>query len=363
MKKLLIMLLILSTMVYGAVVSSTFYETSRALGMGGAYTAVADDFSMLMYNPANLSKNQPLHISILKLEIEINQKTLDFASWLASNSGKLSGNFTTWSADDLNRLINAGIFLDVGDNFSVTGINTPLGNFGVGAFVKATANVALSQVILDVRARLSALVDVTVPVSYGTVLNLPLINDAANFLGGGKFGLGVTAKLIQRYSYLDNKSILSLSSFDPQDIIKKLANPQTGKGFDLALNYTLPSWASTFSFVGRDVYTVIGTDTVAANWVFGYALQPNLIPGVPLTLSLDVNDLFGSTTFMSKVSVGAEVNLIGLAVVRGGFYQGWSSFGVSLFGFLDYANYGVERGLFAGNLEERFHRVSITLGL
>jgi len=363
MKKLLIILLILSTMVYGAVVPSTFYDTTRALGMGGAYTAVADDFSMLMYNPANLSKNQPFHISILKLEVEINQQTLDFASWLVNNSSKLGGDFTTWSAADLNRLISSGIFLDVGDNFSVTGINTPLGNFGVGAFLKATANVAVRQEILDVRARLSAKVDVTVPISYGTALNLPLINDAASFLGGGKFGFGATAKLIQRYSYLDDKSILSLSSFDPQDVIKKLTNPQTGYGIDVALNYNLPSWASTFSFVGRDIYTVIGTDTVSTNWVFGYALQPNLIPGVPLTLSLDVNDLFGNTTFMSKVSVGAEVNLIGLAVLRGGFYQGWSSFGVSLFGFLDYANYGVERGLYAGNLEERFHRVSITIGL
>jgi len=363
MKKLITLLLVLSAMVYGAVVPSTFYESSRGLGMGGAYTAVADDFAMLMYNPANLSKNQPLHISLLKLEIETNQKTFDFASWLVNNSSKLSGNFTSWSTDDLNRLINAGIFLTVGDNFSVTGINTPLGNFGVGAFVKATANIAVREEILDVKAHLAAKVDVTVPISYGTELNLPGVSDVASILGGGKFGIGATAKLIQRYTTTEDKSILSLSSFDPNDMIKKLANPQTGMGFDLALNYNLPSWASTFSFVGRDLFTTIGSDTVNSNWVFAYALQPNLIPGVPLTISLDVNDLFGSTTLMSKFSLGAEVNLIGIAVVRGGFYQGWSSFGVSLFGFLEYTNYGVERGLYAGNLEERFHRVAITLGL
>src|SRR3989339_2147232 len=100
MKKLLTLALVLSTLVYGAVVPSTFYETTRALGMGGAFTSVSDDFSMLMYNPANLSKNQPLHICLLKLEIEINQKTLDFASWLLNNSSKLSGDFTTWSSAD-----------------------------------------------------------------------------------------------------------------------------------------------------------------------------------------------------------------------------------------------------------------------
>lgn len=363
MKKLLVLFFTLAAAAYGAVVPSTFYETSRALGMGGAYTAVVDDFGMLMYNPANLSKNQPLHISLLKLEIEINQKTFDFASWLVDNSSKLSGNFTSWSAADINRLINAGIFLNVGDNFSVTGINTPLGNFGVGAFIKATANVAIREEILDIKAHLAAKVDVTVPISYGTELNLPLISDVSNILGGGKFGFGATVKLIQRYSAVEDKSILSLTSFDPQDIIKKLSNPQTGMGFDLALNYNLPSWASTFSFVGRDLFTTIGTDTVYSNWVFGYALQPKLIPGVPLTISMDVNDVFGSTTLLSKVSVGAELNLIGIAVVRGGFYQGWSSFGFSVFGFLDYANYGVERGLYAGNFEERFHRISITLGL
>ncbi|OGF51200.1 MAG: hypothetical protein A2231_02230 [Candidatus Firestonebacteria bacterium RIFOXYA2_FULL_40_8] len=361
MKKLLTLIFVLSAMVYGAVVPSTFYETSRALGMGGAYTAVSDDFSMLMYNPANLSKNQPLHICLLKAEIEINQKTLDFASWLMNNSSKLSGDFTTWSASDIQQLINAGIFLNVGDNFSVTGINTPIGNFGVGAFAKATANVSVTEEILDIKAHLSAKIDVTVPISYGTQLDM--LNDVGNMLGGGKFGFGATVKLMQRFTTTEDKSILSMASFDPAAMINRLANPQTGYGVDVALNYNLPSWSSTFCLVARDVYSVLGTDSIASNWVFGYALQPNLIPGVPLTISVDVNDLFGSTTMMKKISLGAEVNLIGLAVVRGGFYQGWASFGVSLFGFLDYANYGVEQGLYAGNFEQRYHRISITLGL
>src|SRR3989339_104136 len=361
MKKLLTLILVLSTLVYGAVVPSTFYESSRGLGMGGAYTAVADDFSMLMYNPANLSKNQSLHICLLKLEIETNQKTVDFAGWLVNNSDKLSGDFSTWSASDIQQLINAGIFLNVGDNFYVTGINTPIGNFGVGAFAKATANVSVSEEILDIKAHLAAKIDVTVPISYGTQLDM--LNEVGNMLGGGKFGFGATVKLMQRFSTTEDKSILSMASFDPQGMINRLANPQTGYGVDVALNYNLPSWASTFSLVGRDVYSILGTDTIASNWVFGYSLQPNLIPGVPLTIAVDVNDLFGSTTMMKKISLGAEVNLIGLAVVRGGFYQGWVSFGFSLFGFLDYASYGVERGLYAGNFEERFHRISITLGL
>jgi len=364
MKKLLVLLFAIATVAYGAVVPSTFYETTRALGMGGAFTSVSDDFSMLMYNPANLSKNQPLHICLLKLEIEINQKTFDFASWLIPNMSKLSGDFTSWTAEDLDRLISAGIFLNVGDNFSVTGINTPIGNFGVGAFAKATANATISEEILDIKAHLAAKLDVTVPVSYGTVLDIPMINEVANsMLGGGKFGIGATVKLMQRFSFVEDTSILSLASFDPAGMLSKMTNPQTGFGFDVALNYNLPSCASTFSLVGRDLFTSLGTDTVNSNWVFGYALQPNLIPGIPVTIALDVNDMFGSTTIMKKISLGAEVNIVGLAVLRGGFYQGWASFGVSLFGFLDYANYGVEQGLYAGNFEQRFHRVSITLGL
>ena len=365
MKKFLVLLVVLSAVAYGAaVVPSSFFESTRGLGMGGAYTAVADDFSMLMYNPGNLSKNQPLHICLLKLEIETNQRTVDFASWLFSNSDKLTGDFKSWSSEDIKRLTNAGIFLNVGDNFSVTGINTPLGNFGVGAFIKATANVSVSDELLDIKAHLAAKVDVTVPFSYGTQLDLPMINDLANsVLGGGKFGFGATVKLMQRYSMTDDKSLLALSSISPTDMLNKLATPQTGYGVDVALNYNLSSWASTFSLVARDIYSKLGTDSIGSDWVFGYALQPNLIPGVPLTIALDVNDILGSTTLLSKVSIGAEVNLIGLAVLRGGFYQGWSSFGFSVFGFLDYANYGVERGLYAGNFEERFHRVAITIGL
>ncbi|MEI6846210.1 MAG: hypothetical protein WCK36_04090, partial [Candidatus Firestonebacteria bacterium] len=199
---------------------------------------------------------------------------------------------------------------------------------------------------------------------YGTSLSfLPFVNDFAGMLGGGKFGVGATAKIIQRYTATETKSILSLANFDPQDIIKKLANPQTGMGFDVAVNYNLPVIGSTFSLVGRDLFTTIGSDTVNSNWVFGYALQPNLIPGLPMTIALDVNDVFGNTTFMKKFCLGAEVDFIGIAVVRGGFYQGWSSFGVKVLGLIEYSNYGVERGLFAGNVEERFHRIAFTIGL
>jgi hypothetical protein len=191
-----------------------------------------------------------------------------------------------------------------------------------------------------------------------------MINEITNsMLGGGKFGFGATVKVMQRFSFVEDTSILSLASFDPAGMLSKMTNPQSGLGFDFALNYNLPSWASTFSFVARDLFTSMGTDTVGSNWVLGYALQPNLIPGIPVTIAIDVNDMFGSTTFMKKISLGAEVNVIGLAILRGGFYQGWVSFGASLFGFLDYANYGVEQGLYAGNIEQRFHRVSITLGL
>ena len=292
MKKLLAIFLLLSAVLSAGVVPSTFQESTRGLGMGGAYTAVSNDFSMLMYNPGNLSKNQPLHICILKLDIETNQRTVDFASLLVSNMEKLEGDFLTWSSEDINRLVTAGIFLNVGDNFSVTGINTPFGNFGVGAFVKATANVAVSEEIFDIKAHLAAKVDVTVPISYGTELNLPGVSDVAAILGGGRFGFGATGKIIQRYTMTEDKSILQLSSISPTDMLNKLTNPQTGFSFDAALNYNLPSWASTFSFVGRDIFSSLGTDTIGSNWVFGYALQPNIIPGIPVTLAVDVNDVF-----------------------------------------------------------------------
>ena len=49
----------------------------RPLGMGGAFTAVADDENALFYNPAGLSALKGLELGLLNPIVEVSKKSLD----------------------------------------------------------------------------------------------------------------------------------------------------------------------------------------------------------------------------------------------------------------------------------------------
>ena len=53
-----------------------------------------------------------------------------------------------------------------------------------------------------------------------------------------------------------------------------------------------------------------------------------------------------------------KIDFIKIFAVRGGFYQGYPSFGLGIGSFLNYATYGVELGKYAGQIEERTHTIS-----
>lgn len=55
------------------------YSSIRALGMGNAFTAVADDYSLIMYNPAGFSRKKHNEIQMTLLGAGVSSKTLTVA--------------------------------------------------------------------------------------------------------------------------------------------------------------------------------------------------------------------------------------------------------------------------------------------
>lgn len=358
-----VVLLCLSAMVYSAE-PPVFVTGVRPLGMGGAFTAVSDDYSLLQYNPAGLAKLKNFQLNILHLEVETNQKTIDFIKWFIDNSSRLtSGDLTTWTSNDINMLSNAGVRVYVATNISAVGINTPIGNLGVGVFGIANTDVAIEYDILNINAKMSSNIDIVVPVSYGTLLQLEGLNNFFDsYLGRGRLGVGATAKFIQRMQLVETRSAFDLSNINPTELLKKLTTPSTGIGFDLGVNYYLDSLASTFSLVVQDVYTSVGGRLIPGSINFGYAFYPDLLKGLAdLTVAVDVRGLNNNLTILNKLHIGAEASFLGFFNVRVGFYQGWTGFGLGIGRIIEYANYGVEAGMYPGQIEDRQHRISLGL--
>ncbi|MEI7905411.1 MAG: hypothetical protein WCI43_08370 [Candidatus Firestonebacteria bacterium] len=361
MKKILaVILLLIAAVSFAAGPRPAFVDNIRALGLGGTYIALANDSGAQMYNPAGIAKGPAFHIDLLALEMETSQKTVDFIQYFIDNSKLFDGKINSWNATTIDKLTNAGIKLVVADHFSVVGINTPAGNLAFGAYGVVFANISTQYDILNINAKIEADMDAILPITYAGMVDFGLNGILDSFLAGTRLGAGITGKIIQRYHLSETRSAFELSGLQPDKIIAKVKNPLTGYGFDVGANLYMPALGSTFSFVGQDVMTRIGASAVDARWNLGYAFT--LLPGI--TAAVDVYDVFGNLTILNKLHMGAEADLLaGLITIRGGFYQGWPAFGIDLLGFLKYANYGVEVGAYAGQIEERQHRIAICLGL
>jgi len=362
MKKLLAITLILVSAASFAATNAPFANNTRALGMGGAYTAIVNNSDSMMWNPAGTAKGSDFHIDLLDLNIETDQKTVDFLSYFINNSSVFTQPITLWTATTIATLSNANIKLNVSDKFAITGINGffGLGNVAVGAFAIVNANVATSYDILNINAAINGNLDLVGTLNISGMIDYGLNGLFDSILSGTRLGAGVTGKLINRWQMNEVRSAFDISGLDPKTMLNKLSNPVQGYGFDLGVNLYLPAISSTLSFVGKDLFESIGASPVNSSWNLGYGLK--IAQG--FVADVDVYDVLGTSTFLNKLHAGAEIDVLaGIIIIRGGIYQGYPSFGADLFGFIKYADYGVELGTYPGQLENRYHRLSICLGI
>ena len=362
MKKLLLLALILVSAASFAATTAPFANNGRALGMGGAYTAIVNNSDSMMWNPAGTAKGSDFHIDLLDLEIETDQPTVDFLTYFINNSNVFTQNISQWSSTTIATLSNASIRANVSDKFAITGINNFFGicNLAVGAFGIVNTNVNTTYDILNINAAIKGNLDLVGTVNLSGMIDYGLNGVFDSILSGTRLGLGVTGKLINRWQINEVRSAFDISGLDPKSLLNKLSTPVQGYGMDLGVNLYLPAIASTLSFVGKDLFEYVGADTVNSSWNLGYGLK--IAQGI--VADIDVYDVLGTTTFLNKLHAGAEIDVLaGLLIIRGGIYQGYPSFGADLFGFLKYADYGVELGTYPGQLENRYHRLSICLGI
>lgn len=352
------------------------YISTRALGMGNAFTAVVDDFSAIFYNPANLAERKDGHLrmfaragagpSALKLFNEINDvKKVEEAEQPQAYSDLITSHY---GEHFYYRLPTAGlVWARPGWGIALIPVDLSL-DAAVHRQLGPMLNVNSYQ-------------DSTLAVSYGQKMNW--------FGKRHHTSWGATVKSIHRIHVGEAISAAQLAN-GSSVWDKSHANEGLTFDLDLAMTWRLPEasrgffkyFAPTFAFVGRNLvdygfkqnFHLIDKNTgeppplhrrfdlgtkwdLPKFWVF----DPHL--------SVDVRDMgHPNWTIKKGYHVGAEAYWKMFNWWRGhwavGLNQGYwtAGFGAKMAIFqLDLASYGEEVGTNSSPLESRRYMVEAAL--
>lgn len=356
-------LLILMTHLGGTVYADelpAFYKGIRPLGMGGAFTAVADDENAMFYNPAGLNdiKGFGGFVSPIPpgLYVEANKNVKSFYNDVidiadASNDTEQAN----LAAKLLENWLGKEIHLRTGLFPNVT-----VHNFGVGFLAQASIDGEVHNPLGINTLQLRGGYDLALLISgaYGfSVLNNPL-------------KVGVTGKVINRRMLDQTYTTRELVQQDGIDLGRDL---QKGNGFglDLGAIYSLPVFLDpaigvSLQNIGDVNFGDAGKLEQQMN--IGAALHPPVGFG-KLLVAFDIVDLtsqLGEDHDLAKrLHFGIEYRLPMILAVRAGLYQGYPSFGFTAdFWILkaSYAHYIEELGAYAGQRPDRRNMAQVTFG-
>lgn len=331
-----------------------FYKGIRPLGMGGAFTAVADDENAMFYNPAGLNKIEALGgVDILNPYFEYSKNTLDFFKDLGDvEDAQTDTEQAQLAADLLEKWFGKHLHLRTGLFPSATFHNFGVGVLGQASFDGEVHN-PLGPNTLNIRA------------GYDIAL---VVSGAYAFMDK-KLQVGATGKFINR-RFLDQEySTLDLVQEDgiKTDDFEK----GTGVGIDLGAIYNPPMFLDP-SF-GLTILNIADVDLGDAGKLeqqvnLGAAVHPPLGFG-KLLVAFDIVDLtnqLGRDNDLAKrLHLGVEYKLPVILALRAGLNQGYPSYGVGVDLWilnLNYAYYIEEIGAYAGQLPDRRHIFQFSIG-
>ncbi|MEA2081175.1 MAG: conjugal transfer protein TraF [Elusimicrobiota bacterium] len=358
----------------------------RPLGMGGAYTAVADDGGAFFYNPAGVAVAEKTQMTILQLGLTIGDDLKDGYDWYKDNQDDIdkmddlkTSDPAKW-ADLMGNVINKISKLRIvaavdAPQFSLVAPNHKLA-YGGGLFGQANVLLNVNPGILLPTVDIHGRADIVAPVAFGM-----------RFMGD-RLALGVSPKLLKRIRVDETRmTFLEMEDFDVTE--------QTGNGFgiDMGAIYKLTDKINVGAAWKDASLPLLGGTEIkyGAEWTEpkSTSTTPLPIPGytarIPSSLnvgvsyrmnklllfSFDVNDIWHSknkvvwgTTLWPKIHAGCELNLFNFLRGRLGINQGYPTFGFDLNLWLfhiEYARWADERGFYAGDLAEWQHKLAITM--
>lgn len=203
------------------------YVSLRALGMGNAFTAVADDYTLIMYNPAGFAKKKNNEVQFTLLGAGGAKETVDFAKEVKDASD------TTGSDTDKANAISTVIDKYAGDTMG--------GRLQAAEMYWIRKHWGFALIPVDLS------LDVTVDKQLGPTVDLNVIKDSTLAIGGGgevnkELSWGLTLKGIHRLQISEKLVALQLAT-EPDLVSADRATEGFAFDADIGFLYS-PSWFS-----------------------------------------------------------------------------------------------------------------------
>jgi len=335
------------TLVFSDEIIENFYST-RALGMGNAYSAVVDDSTALMYNPAGLNKIRNLHFTVLGLNVGTDDLTVQ------SDVSNITGNNY---AAIIQKYYGQQLWAVFNDLLTVSSQDLAFGAYS-SAFVSFNLhNPAYPTIPITVYEDLAAVAGFSIGLFPNDALRLGFSGKRITRLGGQ------TTLTAQTLATLSNTQITNLMN-----------NYGTGYGLDAGLILELPAsshpaFSCVWHDVGQTAFSLQSGTTpllpIDNNFVAGFSMRLEGA-GFSVKPSFDFSHInLYSEDIGKRFHAGAEITFSILSI-RGGVNEGYPAVGagVKLKAFqFDAAAYGEEIGVFPGQQEDIRYMASMAIDL
>ena len=372
----------------------SFVGSPVYLGMGGAGVALPKRESAFFYNPAGgreVLGNKAMRFTILGLKAGTGVNTTDIANFYKDRvQPAIDEGIEMLSDQKQEALYDDALELFRRNDGVSSELNLYLPAFAIRLGEKAALN-------LGVFSDSKGLVQVTDGGAGVPQVNLFVHGDLIGIGGASidispEFSAGANAKYTYRNVVVKDKpldgfssdeSIYALSTGGLSADVGLLYRPKRIQGFRVgATVYDVVS-GGLADFSSADAKLVQGDEDVAElnrniaqatlrpsglsyRLGIGYVRDFSKALGVSAAVDLEGYQYpMVEQSFGSKLYFGGEVWLLGFLQVRGGFGQGYASFGggLDLGGMtLDYAYYGIETGRLSGLAPRYSHMLQLVLG-
>jgi hypothetical protein len=331
------------------------YRGVRPLGMGDAFTAVADDENALFYNPAGLSRLSTFQIGIFNPLIEVSDKSIDLIQDAQDadldNTGEVADLLKEYVGEHQHARVS--LFPYVGFKVSTAGLM-------IGGLGQATVDADIRNPVWP-EAHVDMILDYGALGGFG--LELPLTGLSA----------GVALKLLKRESLSEVYTATDIAAEDFGDRLEDDLHSGSGVSADFGVMYELgfvPVFDTTVALVVQNVPEMDMGDArdIDTQANLGLSMGKSF-SAFGLVAALDYKDITGSIEedddIAKRIHVGAELKFLKAFSVRAGLNQGYLSAGATLDLWVlrfDFATYSEEVGAYGGQREDRRYVGQITIG-
>jgi len=326
-------------------------QSIRALGMGNAFVAAANDENALYYNPAGLHAIQQHIIEILTVNATINQNLLDVGE---EESGDQAAAIGSLVGNKLYLELNLGLL-------SISGPGWGYSVFGNAVFDAKVRNPSVPYLQLKSY------------IQYGAIAGMSF-----SFLDE-RLITGISYKVINRNGVGKDIHIVDFLDDNFSDELEDDFSTEVGSSPDLGVTYKFDAfynWEPKVSMVLRNIGGMdFGTSgEIPMTIDLGFASESELA-GFDIILALDMVDLTHKATeyksFKRNLKMGMEIgmwkrtnshHMLSFRVGRNGTYSAWGfSFNVPYIPMkIDYAKWSEEIGNVGGDIEDERQAVQIS---